>query len=254
MSELEFLRPKTLEQALEYLKKGIPLAGGTNLTPRRDSLTRVVDLHELGLDRIDVEGPQVIIGATTTLQALMDSSTLPETLKDACRLEGGWNIRNMATIGGLIMSSDARSPLLTVLLALEAILSIEPEGKTQSLNKLLDVRDDVALITKIHFQLPEHLSYGQVARTPTDFPLVCAAFAEVTGNSKPRIAIGGFGDRPIPIEIGVGDRSPEEWVDAAGEEARARYSDAGDLWASAEYRSSIAKVLVKRLLSEVFLS
>ena len=38
---------------------------------------------------------------------------------------------------------------------------------------------------------------------------------------------------------------------AAGRAAAAAYAEAGDVWASAEYRSHVAGVLVRRLASEV---
>lgn len=250
MAELEYLRPTTLTQALEYLRQGIPLAGGTNLTPRRNHLTRVVDLRELGLDGIDLDGSQVRIGSATTLQALVESPPLPDTLKKTSWLEGGWNLRNMATLGGLIMSSDGRSPLLTVLLALDASVRMQPGDKERSLDDVLGKRDDVGLLTEIRFRVPGHLRYEQVARTPVDFPLVCVAVAIDEDGDTPRIVLGGYGSRPIRIEFSAADRDLSGVIDEAADVARAQFSEADDLWASAEYRSSIAQVLVKRLLSE----
>jgi putative selenate reductase FAD-binding subunit len=250
MTDLEYLRPTTLAQALEYLREGIPLAGGTNLTPRRNNLTRVVDLRELGLDGIDRDGSQVRIGSATTLQDLVESPLLPDTLKKTSWLEGGWNLRNMATLGGLIMSSDGRSPLLTVLLALDTSIRIQPGDKESSLDDVLDQHDNVGLITEIRFRTPDHLMYEQVARTPVDFPLVCAAVAIDEDGDLPRVALGGHGSRPIRIEFSAADRDPSNVIDEAANVAQTQFRDAGDHWASAEYRSSIARVLVKRLLSE----
>jgi CO/xanthine dehydrogenase FAD-binding subunit len=50
---------------------------------------------------------------------------------------------------------------------------------------------------------------------------------------------------------GLGDQQKAEIQKSAIEEARKAYSDASDLWASNEYRASIAGTLVKRLLVEV---
>jgi putative selenate reductase FAD-binding subunit len=256
MSTLEYLRPTSIEQALEYLDSGVPIAGGTHLTPRRSELKRVVDLSELGLDHINEQGGKIHLGAATKLQTLAETQSLPETLKKTCQLEGGWNIRNMATIGGLIMSSDARSPLLTCLLALNPSIRVEPGAVEYSLNDLLDRRDKVVLITEILIEQPGHLLYEQVARTPKDFPIVCAAIAEYSSTNKLGITLGGFGSRPIMLDDewsinGLGDQQKAEIQKSAIEEARKAYSDAGDLWASNEYRASIAGTLVKRLLVEV---
>jgi len=49
MPELEYHRPKSLQQALELLSRARPLGGGTALTPRRAELDSVMDLQDLGL-------------------------------------------------------------------------------------------------------------------------------------------------------------------------------------------------------------
>jgi CO/xanthine dehydrogenase FAD-binding subunit len=41
MTSFQYHRPKTLAEALELLDRGVPLAGGTALTPRRDEIPAV---------------------------------------------------------------------------------------------------------------------------------------------------------------------------------------------------------------------
>jgi len=254
MAQLEYLVPETLDEALELLERGVPLAGGSALTPKRKDLKAVIDLRNLGLDKIGVDGNNIEIGATTKLQVIVDAQVpLPAALRDACKLEAGWNLRNMATLGGAIMCSDGRSGLLTTLLALNAQINEAPSQRSLPLHELLRTRDEVKLITAIQFVIPTNLVYEQVARAPADLPLVCAAigFFQDSGEDKSTIALGGFGDYPIRLieaEKTLTETQDPEPVVRAAQDA---YKDAEDIWASAGYRSEIAGVLVKRLLKEV---
>lgn len=254
MTPLEYLLPETLEQALEYLDQGIPLAGGTSITPRRRDVRTVIDLRKLGLDGIQIQGDSVEIGATTTLQSIVEAEEkLPKMLRKVCKLEAGWNLRNMATIGGAIMSSDGRSPLLTTLLALNAQIVQQPGPVILPLNDVLDERSEVRLITGVQFIMPTALIYEQVARAPADFPLVCAAvvYWKNAEEEKIGIAIGGYGARPLQLDQIVKDQGEKKDIQSSVVAAEAVYRNAGDAWASAEYRSEVAGILVKRLLGEV---
>jgi len=253
MNQLEYLVPETLDEALEMLENGVPLAGGSVLTPKRKDLRAVIDLRNLGLDGMKVDGDAVEIGAVTKLQAIVDTQAhLPAAFRDACRLEVGWNLRNMATLGGAIMSSDGRSGLLTTLLALDAQVTQAQVSQFFPLHKLLMARNEVKLITNIQFEMPTNLGYEQVARAPADWPLVCAAVGFGQGyDDEIRIAVGGFGDYPIRLReaerIWAETQDPEQ----VGRAAQDAYKNAEDKWASAEYRAEIAGVLVKRQLKEV---
>ena len=253
MNQLEYFVPKTLEEALDLLESGVPLAGGSALAPRRKDLRAVIDLRNLGLDKIQDGGNTIEIGAVTKLQDIVETNvSIPASFREACRHEAGWNLRNMATLGGTIMSSDGRSGLITTLLALDAKVTLAPTPHISPLHEILMTRNDVKLITYIHFDQPENLLYEQVARSPADWPLVCAAvgIGQEQGDEI-RIAIGGFGDYPIRLmeaeKVWIETRDLEQ----VGKAAQEAYKNAEDKWASADYRSEIAGVLVKRLLKEV---
>jgi carbon-monoxide dehydrogenase medium subunit len=254
MSPLEYLRPKTLKEATELLDRGIPLAGGTALTPKRRELRAVIDIQDLGLDEISSESGSLIIGSAVKLQQIVDATKLvPEALRTGCRLEAGWNIRNMATIGGTIMTSDGRSPLLTILLALDTKVELEPGSEKINLLELLGSREKGSfrgLITLVTTPLPIKLEYDQVSRSPMDRPLLCASAARLEGESAIRVVLGGYGQHPIliPLDEKVQDSSR---IDALGNAARSAFSNAADSWASAEYRSHVAEVLVRRLVEKV---
>ena len=250
MTSLQYHRPQTLDEALELLEHGVPLAGGTRLTPSLRGVEGLVDLQDLDLDQIEATESTLEFGGTATLQGLVDNgSQLPDALVQAARLEAGWNIRNKATVAGTIVTGDGRSPLLTVLLALGTDLELAPGGDRISLNDAFDRGADRTvgkLITALHAANPGRLEYAQVARSPADRPQICAAVSIDPSEKQVRIALGGYGAHPSLLP---NDRAlkAKEGADLA----REMYGEAGDQWASADYRSSAAATLVARLLTEL---
>ena len=97
-------RPKTLDEALDYLTQPntLPLGGGTLLSKATADSVAVVDLQALGLDSLRVNGNDLVIGSTCTLQSLLESSDCPQALKSAIKLEAPLNIRNTATVAGTL--------------------------------------------------------------------------------------------------------------------------------------------------------
>jgi probable selenate reductase FAD-binding subunit len=252
MKDSHYLRPKTLKEALKLLDQGIPLAGGTALIPNLTPDQVVVDLQDLGLDKIKTTKNEIRLGAAATLQMLLDSGVaMPGALAATCRLEASLNLRNMATIGGTIVSSGGRSPLITALLALAAEVLLEPGGEQIPLDLLLDRRsqkDFGSLITEVVIPLNARLAYDQVARAPLDRPIVCAA---VGGVDDLHVALGGFGLRPQRVPQAEEALQKSNGIDGAAAAARKAYAKADDQWASGEYRGHVAEVLIRRLLTEV---
>jgi xanthine dehydrogenase YagS FAD-binding subunit len=103
---LELARPSSLEEASAALGNGArALAGGTELVPQlRDGLVvaeRLVDVR--GVVPRGVDG--TAIGAGTTLAELEVDSTIPDVLREACRLAASPQLRNMGTIGGNLLQA-----------------------------------------------------------------------------------------------------------------------------------------------------
>jgi CO/xanthine dehydrogenase FAD-binding subunit len=254
---MDYLQPKTIEEAVELLARGVPLAGGTELTTRRYDLNAVIDLQYLGLDGLTEQDGVIKAGAMVRLQQLITSAIdLPPVLREACRYEAAWNIRNQATLGGILISADGRSPLLTVLAAIDPAVLLAPGDETLKLTELLGRRSEIPgsfLILSLYLKRPQSLAYDFVARTPMDRPLVSAAAAYHDHDSKEylQVAIGGYGDRPSSWSLGVEGKDPETLLSEISGNAIELYKDAGDAFASAAYRSEIAGVLTRRVASEV---
>src|SRR3972149_2417265 len=118
MPNLKYLRPKTLDEAMEQLASGVALGGGATLAPRR-----------------------IPAGAGCPLQQLVEAEGIvAPALAEACRREAAWNLRNVATLAGAVLACDGRSPLASALLAVGAKALLIPGEESISLDDLLDRR------------------------------------------------------------------------------------------------------------------
>src|SRR5581483_10309043 len=243
-------RPQTLDEALTLLARPntFPLGGGTLLShPSADSV-QVVDLQALGLNQIKKSGNSLEIGATVTLQQLLESELCPDALKRAIKLEAPLNIRNAATVAGTIVACDGRSTFVCGLLALDAKLAIaNRKSEIVNLGDYLPLRPR-GLITSITIPMNVKSAFEYVARTPADKPIVCVALAQWP-SGRTRLAVGGYGKAPMLAMDGDVDPSPGgRGIQGEGVEAAARnaFHEAKDEWASAEYRQDVAATLAKR--------
>ena len=243
---VEYHRPESLEAALELLARPgmvtVPLGGGTVLNQPLPDPVAVVDLQALGLNTLEEKGKKLYIGATVTLQQLLDFEIAP-ALKTAIRHQATYNLRQVATIAGTLVATDGRSPFATALLALGAELTLLPADEVQNLGDFLPLRATRhlnQLIIQIAIPANVKFAYEYVARTPADLPIVCAAVAQWP-SGRTRLALGGYGSAPLLAMDG-----PEP--DGAEAAARGAYHEAGDQWASAEYRSDVAATLARRCL------
>src|SRR5512146_710420 len=217
----------------------MPLGGGTLLSHEKTDSVEVVDLQALGLDKITEQGKSLEIGATTTLQSLLEHGGTTAALRAALKLEAPLNLRNAATVAGTIVSCDGRSTFVAALLALDAkllVLHPAPGAKEESagIGALLPLRP-AGLITKITLPAQARLAFEYVSRTPSDKPIVCVALAQWP-SGRTRLAVGGWGAAP---------RLAMDGTEAEGAQQAARNAchDATDEWGSAEYRMDVAATL-----------
>ena len=242
----QYHRPKTLTEALTLIAQPntYPLGGGIQLNQFNDDNYAVVDLQALELDTIQSKGNTLQIGATATLEELLKSADTPEALKKAIQHEASLNTRNIATIAGTLVTSDGRSPFATMMMALDAKITLRDtnnEEKNVQLGDLFPMRDATlanTLITQISISTNATSAYEYVARTKADKPIVCAATSQWAAG-RTRLVLGGWGDSPSLAMDGKGT----DGIEAAAKNAA---HDATDAWASAEYRQDIAATLAKR--------
>ena len=254
-------RPNNLDEALTLLARNspptYPMGGGTKLNKPSTEQFEVVDLQtlalqsELGLGQLKTNGNFMEVGASVPLENLLSfkeyTAALDITVRKVLKNELTFNLRQVATVGGTIVSSTGRSGFTTLLLAMDADLELAQLGKPNhqtSLGDYLVMRNSAPrrdLILKVRFPLNVNVSYLAVSRTPSDFPIVSAAVA-IWPSKRTRVSLGGYGKAPTTVFDG-----PDS--NGAGHAAREAYQNAEDQWESSLYRSSIAEKLVNRNLS-----
>jgi CO/xanthine dehydrogenase FAD-binding subunit len=247
---VEYYRPKDVPETLKLLENQdtftILMGGGTAIDRFKTGPMAVIDLQDVGLGKIRKKGNFLEIGATATLQSLYEDTQTSDELNRIILREATHNLRQVATVAGTLIASNGRSPFTSALLALDASVTFLPGDNVVPLGDLLLMRKKILaskLITKITIPLNVQLAYEEVARSPADLPLICAAVAVWSGG-RTRVILGGCGEAPALVSDG-----PEK----GGEQAAARdaYSHAGDEWASAEYRREVAPMLITRCFSRL---
>ncbi len=258
----EYHRPETLTHALELLadrsSRRVPLAGGTHLvgaleTRQRRDVDGVVDLADLGLSYIQHADSSLHIGAMTTLTDLVEhplcSHLANGILPDTARFEGSQNLRNAATVGGLIALAEPDSELFAALLALRAsVVTVDKDG-VGSLRQLDEFAGSQgqrsqgpSIITEIRLPLRQAAGgHARIARTPMDRCIVAAIVVkEVNGElSQGELAADGGGSARTAL-CGVG---PHPQL------ANGPLVPKGDFKGSAEFRLAMAEVVGRRALS-----
>ena len=240
---MRYRRPTTIEEALEILTEpgSVILAGGTTAVPELTSVAAadrtgvLIDLQDLGLDRIRRDERVLRLGATTTLQQMIDAPEVPEFLAGLARREAPRTIRNMATVGGLVASAPATSELLAGLLVCGARLRIgSGDGASEVHIEEVLGSGSGGLITEIVLGCNGAMAHERVARTPADSPIV-AAVARRRDDGQVRLALCGVAPTPVLVEPG----------------AVAGLEPSGGFRGSSEYRRRLAVTLSERVLARI---
>lgn len=251
----EYFRPESLDEALELVTRDqmtLALGGGTLLNaPHRQSFA-VADLQAIGLKNNLLRGKFLDLGAGLTLQELAEASDLQDAVRQVVLKEATQNLRNQATLAGALIAADGRSPLAAAMLAMDAQLTVAPGDEILDYGQVLHMRAGISdglphlagrLITQVTINTEVTFAYDFVARSPADRPVVTAA-AAAWSSGRLRLVVGGWG------------RAPRLALDApepggADTAARSAAAEAGDEWATAEYRRETAAALAKRVVGQV---
>lgn len=270
----EYHRPKQIEEALALLARSnvrtVPIGGGSELIAEaRRGVEAVVDLRDLNLSYIQRDAGVLRIGATTTLQALIDS---PESgpawdgeLARAIAHTAARNVREQGTIAGTLVSAKNNNPLAVILLALGASMTIlAPDPRSVPLDEFFaqraatQVATPSLLITEIVIPLPhpdeaERVAFEKVGRTPADQPIVCAAVkARIDGSRLRDVCIGLGGVASMPVRAAkTGQALEGQTGDDAVTTIAGEIDPPSDFMGNAEYRRAMAMVLVRRGLERV---
>ena len=233
---VHYHRPASIGDAIALLADParIAYAGGTTIhhTTGGDPV-EVVDLQALDLATIHVHHGSVRVGATTTLQTLVDHDALPSAVRDGARAELPSTLRSLATIGGTIGAARSDSLLLAALLVHDAEVEFADGRVTALPDVLAPDSGGNSLIVSVEFADDGSTATASTGRTPADTPIV-AASARV-GHGGLRLALCGVADVPVLVD-------PAEV---------ASLDPPSDFRGSSSYRRELAVVLAHRAIQEL---
>lgn len=251
------------------------LAGGHSLVPllklRLAAPAAVVDIRRVPeLKGITRQDDTIRIGALTThaeLAASVEVRMAARAVTDAASQVGDPAVRNRGTIGGNVSHADPASDLPTVLVALNAHMRASgPKGERSIAASefftgiMTTALGDDEILTAIEIPVAgrgEGSAYEKFSHPASRYAVLGAAAAITLADGKctdVRVAVGGLvphARRMPSVERALNGRGPSEEVvrDAARRAATDLGADTiGDLYASAEYRASVAPVYIKRAI------
>jgi carbon-monoxide dehydrogenase medium subunit len=270
----DYTRPSTVDDAVAALadEDAKVLAGGQSLIPllrlRLAAPTVVVDLGGIAdLRGVRSDGDDLIIGAMTTHASVLADPLVNRyapLLAQATSTVADRQVRHRGTLGGSLVHADPAGDLPAVAVALDATLVITGPGGSRTVavadffvDYLTSVLEPGEVLTGIRIPKREHWSshYEKFNRVAQGWALVgVAAAVRRDGDTiaEARVTLTNMGTTPVratAVEAALtgGDAGPAA-VRAAAAHAADGASPTGDLSASAEYRSHLARVLTERAI------
>jgi len=248
------------------------LAGGHSLIPamklRLAMPGTLVDIGRIGdLKGITVNGG-ARIGAMTTYVELEDSTELTSAfpiIKETVNIVGDPAVRSRGTLGGSLAHSDPAADFTAVMLALGASVSVTGPNGDREINA-----DDLFVDLLTTSLEPEEIltaitipglngagaAYEKHAHPASGYAVAgVAAVIKVDGGtiSSARIAVTGATSKATRASAAeaalVGKPANAETIAAAAALAADGLELNGDVYASAEYRAQLLKVLARRAVT-----
>ncbi len=272
-------RPTSVDQALRELAEHgedcTVLAGGTAvMLMMRNGLLDPEHLLSLdrvpGLDRMDVDGDAVRLGARASLldvERSVEVRTALPTLTTALELVANHRVRRQATVGGIVAEADYASDPPSILLTLGArvrLASVRGERWLPLADFLLDYYTNAAdpdeLVVEVEVPRPDttaRTSYIKyVSRTSEDRPCVgVATYVDTDASGRcvdVRVAVAGATATPFTLPEVTDAFRGKPFDRTAWKEVGAAFSDRirpiSDVRGSAAYRKHVTGELVFRAL------
>ncbi len=227
----------------------------------------IIDIGRVyGLNSWTNEGDTICIGAFVRQRAIESDKSLAKLvplLTHAIDLIGHPATRSRGTIVGSMCHADpaAELPVCAVLLKAEFVLrstkgtrSVEANDFFQDALCTAAGSDEIVEAVRLPVRTAATgYAFDEVARRYGDFALVSVAAA--VNHTEARIAIGGVAGRPLSFDYR--DYVKTEKVDptrfgAFANSIAEKMEPNSDLHASADYRRSLATILVERTLIAAF--
>ncbi len=281
--DIEFHETKTLDEASAIMKRFAPdvryYAGGTDLLvdlkAGRISVGHLVSLNRIETLRgITETADGLRIGALTTITQLNRSPIIRDHFSpvlDATRQMAAPPIRNVATVGGNIISAVPCADLPPIFMVLNALVNIwsPDQSRTNPMETLFAgprqtvLKEGEVLESVLIPKLPAGFgaTYERFGLREGNAIAVASVAASVTLDDKDmiseaRLAIGAVA--PIPklvVEVGEllsGEKVTPALFDQAATLAQQAAQPISDVRGTGDYRREVIEVLARRALTKAY--
>ena len=275
----EYHAPTSLADALsllgQYGEEAKILAGGHSLLPmmklRFAEPAHLIDIN--GIDElrgIREEGGQILIGAMTTENQLIDSQLLWDKcplIPEAAKLIADPQVRSKGTIGGDIAHGDPGNDHPAIMMALGASFVLAgPNGKRTVtadgffLGTYYTQLEEGEIMTEIQVPIPAAGSghgFSKLKRKTGDFATAAAAAQlQMSGDTCTQINITMTNVGACALKANdaeqhlAGKVIDEALISEAAEKAMAICDPAEDLRGDVEYKTNMAGEMVRRAIRQ----
>ena len=273
-----YLKPFTVIDTLKLRRQNpdaIIISGATDTallqTKKHILLSEILDISGLDELKLIVEDHlRIVIGTGISLEEVREYciTRLP-AMSDLLRVFGSLQIRNMATMGGNVMSASPIGDTLPLLIALDAKVRLLGNNKQREMlvedfiteYRKTDIHSDeiLALVIILKPRKNEIVrSYKISKRMDLDISTVSACFKMVLKQDrtikKINIVFGGVADMPKRAVSTMGFLIGKEWskqtIDEAAKLLETEFNPITDARASAEARRIMAKNLLLKFWME----
>jgi carbon-monoxide dehydrogenase medium subunit len=270
-------RPKSVAEAVALLSElgedARPLSGGHSLIPMMKlRLAKPSDLVDLGaideLKGIREDGPDIVIGATTTQSDLIGSALIAAKapiLKEAALVIADPQVRSLGTVGGNVANGDPGNDMPAVMMCLSATYHVAGKGGERRVaarafyqGAYFTALEPGEILSAIRIPAPAEghgYAYEKLKRKIGDYATAAAAVVlTMTGGRVASCSIGltNVGETPlwavVAARILVGSSLDQATVRRAVAAAEAITSPASDTRGPARYRTKMAGVMLARAL------
>ena len=150
----EYVKAKSLDEAweLNQIRSNRVVGGMLWLKMSRLNINKLIDLSDLGLDDIEENEDEFIIGCMTPLRELELHPGLERyscgAVREALRSIVGVQFRNLATVGGGIYGRYGFSDVLTVFAAMDSFVELH-KGGIIPLSEFIGMKPDRDILVRL---------------------------------------------------------------------------------------------------------
>ena len=264
MYKFKYHKPTSLEESINLFKeKEFPkyLSGGMTLIPSMKQLlsspTDLIDIQDIKeLKGIYESENKIIIGALTTHNEVAHSSIIKKNIRGLSYLASKIAdnaVRNSGTIGGSICNADPAADYPAALLSLNATIntnSREIMAKDFFIDMFETKLESSEIVTSVTFPIKKKSFYLKFSSQASKYAIV-GIFGSFDGDSV-SVSITGAANKVFSLEK-INNQSLSQLkvydfdkLDLNG------ISFNSDIHASAEYRSSLIKNMLPKLINNMF--